>query len=189
MSGKRMRLAGVALVAVLGATVWAAGETKVKEDETKVKVGQQAPEIKARKWFNTQVAPSLAMLRGRIVVVEFWATWCPPCRKSIPHLNALHNRYKDKGVVILGLSDEGADKVQPFIREMNKTEKDMEYPVGAGSKDLAAYGVTGIPCAFLLDAQGKVIWVGHPMSGLDQAIANVLKVPAAKAGPSAPATK
>jgi len=173
MSGWRRGFAGFALVVAMCALAWSA-------EETKVKVGQKAPEIKAQKWFNTTTALSLAGLRGKIVVVEFWATWCPPCRRSIPHLNALYNQYKDKGVVILGLSDEGADKVAPFVEQMNKDKKDMEYPAAAGSNDGAAYGVTGIPHAFLLDPTGKVVWTGHPMAGLDKAIEKALKDTPAK---------
>src|SRR4051812_39785410 len=69
------------------------------------KVGDAAPEIKAAAWLNSE-ALTLAQLNKKVVVVEFWATWCPPCRKSIPHLIEMNDKYKDKGVVIIGLTDE-----------------------------------------------------------------------------------
>ena len=145
-----------------------------------VTVGKAAPEIKAGSWYNnSDKAVSLADLKGKVTVVEFWATWCPPCRKSIPHLNKLHKKYKDKGVVIIGLSNEKSDTVQKFVKK-----QDMKYIVGAGSKSGRAYGVKGIPTAFIVGPDGKLLWQGHPMNGLDAALEKAVKaiksVPAEK---------
>jgi len=130
-----------------------------------VEVGQAAPEISAKAWMNAPGKVSLAALRGKIVVVEFWATWCPPCRASIPHLNALHEKWGSKGVVIMGMTDEHKAKVKQFMKKLP-----MDYIVGTGSNDSGNYGVRGIPHAFVVDPQGTVVWRGHPMSGLDAAI-------------------
>ncbi len=135
-----------------------------------VSVGQRAPEISATDWLN---APrlSLAKLRGKIAVVEFWATWCPPCRATIPHLIELHEKYGDKGVVIIGLTDEPKSKVEPFAGQMG-----MTYAVGCGSQSKGVYGVRGIPHAFVVDVAGKVVWRGHPGdSGLEGAIEEQLR--------------
>jgi thiol-disulfide isomerase/thioredoxin len=120
-------------------------------------VGKAAPEISIQDWLNSPPL-TLAALRGKIVVVEFWATWCLPCRKSIPHLIELHKKFSDQGVVILGLTDEPKAKVEPFAKEMG-----MVYPVGCGSKSSDAYGVTGIPHAAIVDTAGNIVWDGHPM--------------------------
>jgi len=126
--------------------------------------GPKAPEIQAAYWLNT--APlSLADLRGKIVVLEFWATWCPPCRTTIPHLVKMYKTYKDKGVVFVSLTNEPRQKVEPFVGKMG-----MVYPVGGGSPTGRVYGVRGIPHAFIIDASGAVVWQGHPMGGLQQAI-------------------
>ncbi len=112
-----------------------------------------------------------------IYVVEFWATWCPPCRTSIPHLTELQKKFKDKGVVIVGISDESADKVKPFVEKMADT---MDYVVALddGRKCnegyMKAYGQGGIPTAFIVGKDAKVLWVGHPMDGLDEAIQQVV---------------
>jgi thiol-disulfide isomerase/thioredoxin len=113
----------------------------------------------------------------KIHVVEFWATWCPPCRTSIPHLTEMQKRFKEKGVVFVGVTDEKASVVKPFVEKMGDK---MDYVV-AIDKDrktaagyMKAYGVNGIPHAFVVDKDGKVAWQGHPMDGLDKAIEEIL---------------
>ena len=114
---------------------------------------------------------------GTIYVVEFWATWCPPCRESIPHLTAVAAQYKDKGVVVVGISEEKESVVKPFVEQRGDQ---MGYrvaidPTGAvGDGYMKAFGQKGIPHAFLVDASGKIAWHGHPMSDLDKAIDKVL---------------
>lgn len=126
-------------------------------------VGDKAPEINAQKWYNTSGDVTLADLDG-IKVVEFWATWCPPCRMSIPHLEKLHKKLADKGVTIIGLTNEKPDeKLEAFIKKM-----EMTYIVGAGSTSGQEYGVQGIPSAFIVDAEGTILWRGHPMAGMDE---------------------
>ena len=132
-------------------------------------VGKEAPEIQAQYWLNS---PALALqgLRGKVVVVEFWATWCPPCRASIPHLIEMNHKFAAQGVVFISLTDEDRKTVEPFAREMK-----MDYAVGGGSKTSGVYGVTGIPHAFIVDPSGTVAWEGHPMAGLDRALEEQLK--------------
>jgi len=127
-------------------------------------VGKAAPEITATYWLNSP-ALTLQGLRGKIVVVEFWATSCPPCRQTIPHLIELHKQYAGKGVVIVSLTDEPKETVEPFVKEMG-----MTYAVGGGSLTGRAYGVSGIPSAAIVDPAGKIVWQGHPMGGLDAAL-------------------
>ena len=108
-------------------------------------------------------AVSLASLAGRVVLVDFWATWCAPCRKSMPGLQALHERYAAKGLVVLGVSiDEKADaKVRRFVREQRFT-----YPIAidvARTPTWEAYRVKSVPAAFLIDREGRVVaqWTGR----------------------------
>ncbi len=97
---------------------------------------------------------TLKALKGKVVLVNFWATWCPPCRKEMPDLNTLYQRFKDQGFVILAISDEEADKVKPFIAERN-----IRYPVmlDPGRKVNGLFQVEGIPKSFVYDREGKLV--------------------------------
>ena len=88
------------------------------------------------------------------MLVNFWATWCPPCRKEMPDLQALYDRYKDQGFVVVSISDEEAAKVQPFIAEQKIT-----YPVllDPGRKVNDLFQVEGIPKSFVYDRSGKMV--------------------------------
>lgn len=112
-----------------------------------------------------------------IYVVEFWATWCPPCRKSIPHLTKLQKQYGPQGVVFIGVSEEPADKVVPLVASQSKA---MAYRVAVDSRGrtskawMKAYGVSGIPHAFVVGTNGLVLWHGYPASSLDRTLKQIL---------------
>jgi peroxiredoxin len=93
-------------------------------------------------------------LKGKVVLVSFWATWCPPCRKEMPDLQALYDRYKDQGFVVVSISDEEAAKVQPFI-----AERKITYPVllDPGRKINDLFQVEGIPKSFVYNREGKLV--------------------------------
>jgi peroxiredoxin len=93
-------------------------------------------------------------LKGKVVLVNFWATWCPPCRKEMPDLQALYDRYKDQGFVVVSISDEEAAKVQPFI-----AERKITYPVllDPGRKINDLFQVEGIPKSFVYNREGKLV--------------------------------
>jgi peroxiredoxin len=97
---------------------------------------------------------SLADLRGKVVMVNFWATWCPPCRKEMPDLETLYERLGSQGLVILGISDEEVAKVEPFIRERKVTFPILLDP---GRKVNEAFIVEGIPKTFVYDRDGKLV--------------------------------
>ena len=93
-------------------------------------------------------------LRGKVVVVNFWATWCPPCRKEMPDLEALYEKFAPQGLVILGISDEKKEKVEPFIRERKLTFPILLDP---GRKVNEMFVVEGIPKSFVYDREGKLV--------------------------------
>ncbi len=135
-----------------------------------LRAGTAAPTISADAWINTSGALELSTLKGKVVVVEFWATWCGPCRTSIPHMNELHDSWKDKNVVVIGLTDESSEDVQPFVRKNG-----IRYAVGAGSLSSFDYGVSSIPHVFVIAGDGTVVWDGFPGQELDQAVAQAQK--------------
>jgi thiol-disulfide isomerase/thioredoxin len=134
-------------------------------------VGQPAPEISAKDWINLKSPLTLASLRGKVVLLEFWATWCGPCVEGIPHLNELQRKYARKNFQLLTLVEEGHQTMDKFLKR-----KTVEYPIGLESTSLEDYGISGIPHAFLLSADGKILWHGHPAEPeMEKAISSALR--------------
>lgn len=162
-------------ICIAAAVVLMAGSVTAGENKPALNVGDRAPALAGQKWVKGE--PVAAFEKGKVYVVEFWATWCPPCRASIPHLSELQAKFKDKGVIVIGQNcwERDASKVAPFITKMGDK---MNYRValdtdsGAMAKSwMAAAGQDGIPTAFVVDKAGKIAWIGHPMDGLDEAVA------------------
>ena len=97
---------------------------------------------------------TLQALRGKVVLVNFWATWCQPCRKEMPDLDALYRRFKNQGFVVLGISDEDASKVKQLLAERSVT-----YPIllDPGRKVNELFRIEGIPKSFVYDRNGKMV--------------------------------
>lgn len=112
----------------------------------------QPPELIVEKWLTDK--PDT---RGKCVLLEFWATWCPPCRKSINLLNQLHDKYKDR-LVVIGISEESEEAVRKL-----KTPK-TNYFVGIDTqmRTKKAMAVRGIPHIVILEPDGYVVWEGFP---------------------------
>jgi thiol-disulfide isomerase/thioredoxin len=140
-------------------------------------LGDPAPALKIASWVKGKPIDLKAGKGKHVYVIEFWATWCPPCREAIPHLTELQKKYKDKGVVIIGISEEAPDVVKPFVKEMGDK---MDYTVAIdrdGAMDTAymdAFGIDGIPHAFIVDKQGRIAWQGHPEVGMDKALDEIV---------------
>ena len=136
-------------------------------------IGDPAPKLEVKEFVKGD--PVQQFDKGKIYVVEFWATWCGPCRVSIPHITDLQKKYKD--VVFIGVSvwEQDQSKVKPFVAEMGDK---MAYRVavddvadGDNPNDgkmarnwMSAAEQSGIPSAFVVNGEGRVAWIGHPMS-------------------------
>ncbi len=127
---------------------FAAAMAKIEADDQR---RQQADftltDLQGTKW-------TLKELRGKVVLINFWATWCQPCRKEMPDLQKLYNRFKDQGLVILAISDEEDSRVRPFIAEHHAT-----YPIllDPGRKVNELFQIEGIPKSFVYDRNGKLV--------------------------------
>jgi thiol-disulfide isomerase/thioredoxin len=161
---------------VTAAALVAASGAMAQESAGTLKVGDKAPKLSIETWVKGKKIDKFES--GKVYVVEFWATWCGPCIKGIPHLTELQKEYKDKNVTVIGVasSERGEAKaklagVENFVK---KQGNEMNYTVAydedrSMSNDwMKPADQKGIPCAFLVNADGKIAWIGHPMNGLDQ---------------------
>ena len=140
-------------------------------------VGDAAPALQISEWVAGKAIDLKAGKGKTVYVLEFWATWCSPCKASIPHLTELQAKYKDKDVVIVGISDEPAQTIKPFMKSMGDK---MVYTVAADKGGttmrtyLAGFGVNGIPHACIVDKTGTIVWHGSPFEELDDTLAKVV---------------
>jgi thiol-disulfide isomerase/thioredoxin len=138
-----------------------------------LKIGDKAPDLNVKEWIKGTPI-KLAQGRGKnIFVVEFWATWCPPCKASIPHLDKLQKMYKKNGLIVIGISNENPDVVKKFVAR----QKSMDYRIAIdNSKKTSSIYMgqnSGIPQAFIINKAGIVVWSGHPMS-MDKVLEQVI---------------
>jgi len=151
------------LAAAVGLTclAWGVFTHDARAEETNY-VGQTPPEITVKGFINgsSEMPKTLEGLRGRVVLLEFWATWCPPCRETIPHIKQLFEKYSSRGLQIISVSPEDPETVKPFVRE-----NEMTYTIGLddNKQTVHAYGIKSIPMAYLIGRDGKVIWQGRPV--------------------------
>jgi thiol-disulfide isomerase/thioredoxin len=148
-------------------------------------LGDRAPAIQVAEW--VQGTPVARFEPGNVYVVEFWATWCGPCKVAIPHLNELSKQYAGKvqfvGVSVWERLDEEPYSVPQFVKKMGDK---MTYTVAAdlvkpseedgpmATSWMMAAGQNGIPAAFIVNREGRIAWIGNPLGGIDEVLADVV---------------
>jgi thiol-disulfide isomerase/thioredoxin len=148
-------------------------------------IGKRPPELSSiDHWYNGDVAESWSAdrsvnfdkLKGKVVLVEFWATWCRPCRETTPHLVELYGTLHSKGLEVLSLTaiddQQTKDDIAKFIRTFS-----VPYPVAIFSGDdvFEQWGVESLPHAVLIDREGTVRWMGNPKeSDLDKTLKDLI---------------
>ena len=149
-----------------------------------LKLGSPAPALKVAKWIKGK--PVAKFEPGKVYVVEFWATWCGPCKVSIPHLTEMAKKYAGKATFTgVSVFEEPSPKDESYIGKVEKFVTDwgakMDYNVAVDGKDgwmganwMKAAEQPGIPTAFVIDQKGQVAWIGHPMDRLDEVVGEVI---------------
>lgn len=139
--------------------------------------GQKAPEIVVEHWIT-----STPELEGKVVIVEFWATWCGPCIRNIPHMNDLAERFGN-AIAVIGVSDENPQKVRNFVRGTR-----IGYAIATDpQRRLFSFPrPAGIPHAYVQSPDGVVRWQGHPAGLTEEALASIVRASRALSEPSGP---
>jgi thiol-disulfide isomerase/thioredoxin len=174
------------LTCICALGIWAAGASLALAVEN-LKIGDHAPKLQTGKW--VQGEPVKEFEKGKVYIVEFWATWCGPCRESIPHLNETYTKFKDKGVVVIGQDcwEQDESLVEPFVKKMgdkmtyrvaldDKSANDKRDKAGGKMAEtwMAAAGQHGIPTAFIVNKDSVIAWIGHPMTLQETVLNQVL---------------
>jgi thiol-disulfide isomerase/thioredoxin len=144
-----------------------------------VNIGDQAPLLQLKTWLKG--TPIQKFEKGKTYVLEFWATWCRPCRAAMPYLSELARKYKDRaifiGVDVLETKKTTLNQIKTFVTNMGQQ---MDYQVAIADNDymeknwLFAAGEMGIPSTFIVDGEGKLAWIGHPCDNLEDALSKII---------------
>lgn len=157
------RLSMIALALVMGALA-----------QAQVNIGQMAPEIALPNAKDSVV--KLSSFRGKVVLVDFWASWCAPCRESIPSVVKLYKKYKDKGFEVVAVSiDSKKAEWKRAAKYFKLPYTSLLDPDGWNAKVIDTYGINGIPATFLLDKKGKIVAIDEEGPALEAAIESLLQ--------------
>lgn len=174
MSG-RGRIATVAVIATL---MGIATARHAQTLSTTGLIGQSAPALKLKDLAGRPI--DLAAYKGKVVIVDFWATWCVPCREAVPSFNTLLKKYGPRDLAVIGVSmDDSAEPIPAFVKKYA-----VGYPVALGDSALADRfgGILGLPVAFVIDRDSVVRQRFDGLTSLadlDAAVATWLRAPAA----------
>ncbi|QDU35919.1 Thiol-disulfide oxidoreductase ResA [Maioricimonas rarisocia] len=135
----------------------------------------------------------LESLKGKVVLVDFWATWCPPCIAELPHLKKLYEQYHDRGFEIVGITlDENRERLDQFLAQQELPWTTLFEPdadkQGWANPNVVRYGVSAIPTAILVDQEGKVVSLRAYGEELDQKLTELLGPPPADAAATTSST-
>ncbi len=140
-----------------------------------IEVGDRAPNFTLPDLSGKSV--SLSDFRGHVVILDFWASWCPPCRASMPTLHKYYEEFKDRGLVLLGVSlDRSAEDARSFLEANGYHDLIALWGSVSASQGVAReYGIYGIPHTFVLDPNGVIRFSGHPLHLTESFLSSLFK--------------
>ncbi len=166
----------------LGLATWAIFSCASIANAQELTIGSKAPKLDIEHWVSNghgKFKQVTEFETGKVYVVEFWATWCGPCVQSMPHLAETQEKYLDKGVQLISVSDEDLETVESFLKKPVKGAENKEDTYGkltsayclttdpdksVNADYMDAAGQNGIPTCFIVGKSGQIEWIGHPMS-------------------------
>lgn len=169
-----------AFIACMAAWTPAAGEfpddyyfyAEKRPEKLRSLEGKAPPALTLKDWIGD--AQKLDDLKGKVIVVDFWATWCPPCRAAIPHNVEMFTKHKDDGLMIIGVHDakRGVDKMAAMAKD-----KGINYPLAVddGGASTKAWGISFWPTYFVIDRKGIVRAAGLTPDNVDKVVEKLLK--------------
>ena len=142
--------------------------------KAQVKVGQAAPEISLPDSKDSII--NLSSLKGKVVLLDFWASWCRPCRIAIPSVVRLYDKYKSKGLEVYGVSiDEKKSAWLKAVKQDSITYLQVNDKAGWYAKVTLVYGVNEIPATFLIDKKGEIVAINLEGKNLEDKITELLE--------------
>lgn len=145
-----------------------------------LELGDRAPALKIKEWVKGQ-SVDLERVRGqKVVVLEFWATWCASCIAQVPHLTELQAKYKQQVIVVGVTAEDSANSLETVRKFVEARGQRMGYTVAFddGTATQRAYmdamGLEHLPTAYVIDRQGRLVWAGYPDDGLETIVEQVV---------------
>jgi thiol-disulfide isomerase/thioredoxin len=162
---------GLAIVAGIVALLWF--QSQRPQDQGPY-VGRPLPPLHVAGWLNAAQPLTAADLAGKVVLVDYWATWCGPCVRGIPEVVEFRNRFRDSGVLVIGLTSEGGPQVETVSRFV-AAKPGMDWPIGYGAgMTMKMMEISAIPTYMLYDRTGTCVWGGNNLAGAEAAAVRAL---------------